>query len=74
MYKADDKHRRLLMDPMGLREGSNAVNSPMVKENLDEDGRDEEMEARDASWFRGVVAGANYLAHDRMDLQFATKK
>ena len=33
-----------------------------------------ELGPKEASWFRAMVARANYLAQDRMDLQYTTKE
>ena len=71
-YRADAKHRKIILKEMGMDESSNAVVSPLVKEAPGEDG--ELMDKEMASRYRGLVARANYLAQDRADLQFTTKK
>ena len=84
--EADEKHRRILMERCGLEEGSNHAEAPMVvveggeveqvqpeKEVGDDDGGGE-LAPREATWYRAMVARANYLAQDRMDLQYTTKE
>ena len=72
-YYADGKHREIIMQEFGLSRDSKSVGSPMVKEA--EGGEDEEeLEMQEASRVRGLIARANYLAQDRMDLQFTTKE
>ena len=84
--EADEKHRRILMERCGLEDGSNHADAPMVvgeggegeqirpeKEIGDDDGGGE-LAPREATWYRAMVARANYLAQDRMDLQYTTKE
>ena len=84
--EADPKHRRILMQKCGLEEASNPAEAPMVpveereveRAELETEGKDDdgggELAPREASWYRAMVARANYLAQDRMDLQYSTKE
>ena len=84
--EADAKHRRILMREFGLEEGSNSVVAPMTGSERcgsdrvdlgqvagDDDGGGE-LGPGEASWYRAMIARANYLAQDRMDLQYTTKE
>jgi hypothetical protein len=44
----------------------------MCQEGADED--EEEMEAKEATQFRGLAARSNYLFSDRFDIQHASKE
>ena len=57
---------------MGLKENSNGVNSPGVRERKDQ--QDWEEAEGDNTKHRGVAARAIYLGQDRMDIQFAAKE
>ena len=84
--EADEKHRRILMENFGLDEGSNSVAAPMIpserrgseqaKPGQAAEGEEEseELGRKEASWYRAMIARANYLAQDRMDIQYTTKE
>ena len=86
--EADEKHRRVLMEKCDLVDESNCALEPMVVQGsgsggradgrppdaeIDDDGGGE-LGPKEATWYRGMVARANYLAQDRMDIQFAAKE
>ena len=62
-----------LIEECGL-EGANTVATPGVKHSLKEIGEDGELPARLHTPFRGAAARGNYLAADRVDIQFACKE
>ena len=84
--EADEKHRRILMERCGLEEESNHAEAPMAEAEggapepakPDQGERDDdgggELAPWEASWYRAMVARANYLAQDRMDVQYTTKE
>ena len=79
--EADAKHRKILLENCGLDDGSNPAVAPMIgsadgatgQVEADQDGGGE-LSPKEASWYRAMVARANYLAQDRMDIQFTTKE
>ena len=74
-YEGSDKHRRALLEGLGLNEESKAVNSAAVK--LEEIGQEEDTEVLDASEakrFRSLAATLNYMSSDRSDVQYAAKE
>ena len=72
-YQADPKHALRVVEEMGLGSGSRAVDSPIEKEVVSDDG-EELLEKEQAGRFRRVAATLNYLAVDRPDIQYATKE
>ena len=73
-YFADRKHRQIIMKEFGLNDESKGAVSPMVKERGKEDEEEAELGGEDARWVRGLIARANYLAQDRLDIQFTAKE
>ena len=76
-YEADPAHAKQIWEAMGLHAGSNGLEKPIVKEDIKDVGDDQKQERlgpHEASEFRGVAARANYLALDRMDMQFTAKE
>ena len=74
-YEGSDKHRRALLEGLGLNEESKAVNSAAVKP--EEIGQEEDTEMLDTSEtkrFRSLAATLNYMSSDRSDVQYATKE
>ena len=74
-YEGSDKHRRALLEGLGLNEESKAVNSAAMKP--EEIGQEEDMEVLDASEakrFRSLAATLNYMSSDRSDVQYAAKE
>ena len=74
-YEGSDKHRRALLEGLGLNEESKAVNSAAVKP--EEMGQEEDTEMLDASEtkrFRSLAATLNYMSSDRSDVQYAAKE
>jgi len=72
-YEADPKHAQLVIEEMGLSGESRAVDSPIEKEVVSEEG-EAKLDKIEAKKFRGVAARLNYLAADRPDIQYAVKE
>ena len=53
-------------------ESFNSVVTPGIQDNGEEEER--ELDNREASQYRAIVARANYLCQDRSDIQFAVKE
>ena len=73
-YEADPRHAQAIMDYFGLGADSNGLDVPAVREKLGDAEAEEELPASGAREFRSLAARANYLASDRMDVQFAAKE
>ncbi len=72
--KADAKHAAVLIKELGLSKSSNGLQCSGIKEeDVEEDGS-EELDEKAKKRFRGLAATANYLAADRVDIQFASKE
>ncbi len=72
-YEADPRQTEKLIAECGLT-GANTVATPGVRLSFEEATKDEPLEPRLHTAFRGAAARANYLASDRMDCQFAAKE
>ena len=73
-YEADQRHAELIVKGPGL-EDAKAVATPAEGERpwlAEED--EEKLGSREAREFRGLAARANYLALDRIDIQYAVKE
>ena len=73
-YEADQRHAELIIRGMNL-ENAKAVKTP--GEDIPEWKLDEEeafLDAAQSTQFRMLTARANYLAADRMDIQYAVKE
>ena len=73
-YEADQRHAELIIREMGM-EGAKSVKTPgedVPAWKLDTE--EEFLEGAQATKFRGIVARANYLSSDRMDIQYAVKE
>ena len=73
-FEADPKHRLLVMETFGFEENSKGLVNNGEKDLKEELGDDEEMEKKEATEFRGVVARMNFLSQDCPDLQFPVKE
>ena len=72
-YEADPRHAEKIVEDLGL-EGSNTIGSPGIKVTAQMAMQDEELELEKHTVFRGVAARSNYLAADRVDIQYAAKE
>ena len=73
-YEADQRHAELIIREMGM-EGAKSVKTPgedVPSWKLDTE--EEYLEGAQATTFRGIVARANYLSADRMNIQYAVKE
>ena len=74
-YEADSRHADLVIRELGL-ESAKAVTTPGTSETSAEETAREDsplLGSREATSYRALAARLNYLAADRVDLQFATK-
>jgi hypothetical protein len=71
-YEADPRHRRIILEQLGLEEGSKGLttNGKADTEELEE----EELPGEEATSFRALAARVNYLAQDCPDIQFPAKE
>ena len=83
LLEADPRHAEIIIEHYGLEvsKASKVLGSKPVKkesEETDEEEEDDEMDIelgpREAYEHRSVAARLNYLAVDRVDIQFATKE
>ena len=70
--EADPKHRRMVMEALGLEETSKSLAAPGSKEQHTRDVEDESQGGD--TRFRAIVARINYMAADMPDVQFACKE
>ena len=73
-FEVDPKHRLLIMETFGFREGSRGLVNNGEKDAKGEEGDDEEMESKEGTEVRGVAARMNFLGQDCPDLQFPVKE
>ena len=72
--EADQRHADILIDQLNLKE-ANGVKTPCEEDRRWEDEENAQLlEGKEVRKYRELVARANYLAQDRMDLQYATKE
>ena len=72
--EADQRHADIMIEQLNLKEAK-GVSSPGEEEKRweEEDNR-QLLEGAEARHYRELAARANYLAQDRIDIQFATKE
>ena len=74
-YEASDMHRQALMEGMGLRKESKALNSAAVKrEEIGQEEDEESLEGAEKTRFRSLAATLNCMSLDRSDVQNAAKE
>ena len=74
-YEADPRHAEIIIAQMNLDANARGVTTPGVKEALSRNENELEnplLEGLEASSYRGLAARANFLAQDRIDLQYAS--
>jgi hypothetical protein len=72
--EADQRHVDIMVEQMNLK-GAKGVASPSEEEKRwEQEENCELLQDADARGYRGLAARANYLAQDRIDIQFATKE
>ena len=73
-YEPDQRHADTLIQAMNLS-GAKGVKAPGEDEkNWEMSENDQAVDPKEETHFRAHVGRANYLALDRMDLQYATKE
>ena len=72
-YEADPRQSEKLIHECGM-EGSNSVATPGLKETAAQVAEDVLLEPRLNTAYRSSAARANYLAADRVDIQYASKE
>jgi hypothetical protein len=72
-YEADPRQAEKLIHECGM-EGSNSVSTPGLKETVAQVAEDALLEPRLNTAYRSSAARANYLAADRVDIQYASKE
>jgi hypothetical protein len=75
-YEAYQRHAEIIIQELGLQEGSKSVNTPGESSKRKDAPEDDEVELSptERTWYRGMVARGNYLAQDRCDIQYAIKE
>ncbi len=69
VHEADERRAEILMEDVGIDEGSRGVVTSRSNSKGGQDVQGDESESR----FREVAATGNYLSQDRMDTQLAAK-
>ena len=73
-YEPDQRHAEILIKTMGL-ENAKPVKTPGEEENKKEEEQNaQELDKGKSREYRGMTARANYLAQDRIDIQYAVKE
>ena len=73
-YEPDQRHAEIIIKTLGL-ESSKPVKTPGEEENKKEmEENAQELDRNMSSEYRGMTARANYLAQDRIDIQYAVKE
>ena len=72
-YEADQRHAEIIVNKLGLEMNSKGVSTPGCKRECDPS-EENELDTKDATTYRALVARGNYLSQDRSDIQFAVKE
>ena len=72
-YEPDPRHAEIIVNEMGVA-GSASVVTPGVKMSSVPEEDDPLLSPAQATKFRRIVARANFLSQDRMDIQYAVKE
>ena len=73
VYEADQRHCEIIIQELGLMKGKETLSAPGVKCKIDEDD-DQQLDEVQSTRYRALVARANFMACDRLDIQFAIKE
>ena len=75
-WEAAPRQAAKLCEELGLDSSSKGLEGPIRKETKESVTADdpEETEKREVTRYRALAATANYLAQDRVDIQFAAKE
>ena len=72
-YEADPRHAEIAIKALGL-EGSKPAATPGVKHERLSEEDDPRLDSEQSTMYRRVEARFNFLAQDRIDIQYATKE
>ena len=72
-YEPDPPHAEILIREMGVASSASVVN-PGIKLSSVPEEDDPLLSPTEATTFRRIVARANFLSQDRMDIQYAVKE
>ena len=72
--ETDQRHVEILVDELSLKDAKEKKLPGEDDKEWELEGDQEELEPRQATRFRALAARLNYLAADRLDVQFATKR
>ena len=73
-YEADPRQAERLLEGLGLDDGCKSVATPGVKPRGKALKEDASLPTSSLAEFRGLAARANYMAADRIDLQYCAKE
>ena len=73
-YEADPRQAEKLLEGLSLDDACKARATPGQKPIVDNLKNDKALSVEDHTMFRALAARANYLAQDRIDLQFSAKE
>ena len=73
-YEADPRQSERLLEGLGLDAGCNPTATPGLKAIVEQLKEDKLLGTDNHTKFRALAARANYLAQDRIDIQFAAKE
>ena len=73
-YEADPRQGERLLEGLGLDDGCKSTATPGLKPLIEQLKEDKLLSVDGHTELRGLAARANYLAQDRIDLQFAAKE
>ena len=73
-YEADPRQGERLLEGLGLDNGCKSSATPGIKPIVENLKDDKPLSAEAHTAFRALAARANYLAQDRIDLQFSAKE
>mgnify|MGYP000400045265 CR=1 FL=1 len=73
-YEADPRQAERLLEGLGIDEKCNKTATPGLRALVEQLVEDKPLPTSEITGFRGQAARANYLAADRIDLQFAAKE
>ena len=72
-YEADQRHSEIIVRELGLDSKSKTVVTPGTKDSTGQTAPSQ-LSSYDITMFRAMVASANYLSQDRLDIQCSVKE
>ena len=70
-YEADQRHAEIIVEHLGLSGNSKSVGTPSAKRGNE---NDTALSSEEATAYRALVARANYLSQDRVDIGYVVKE